>query len=270
MRCSRWSTAGRCWVKLSAPYESTHEGAPHYPAVAELARAARRPGARPDAVGDELATPRPGRPARPSAAPCTARQLAARRRDSAGKCWSTTPSRSTVSNRSAAPRPDDTSASTSRTSPTGAQMNVENYARYPSLVDRTVFVTGGADGIGSASRAELRPPGQQGRIRRHQRRVRRGDDPTLRRCRRHAHAACSTRSTCATSRRSSRRAPEPIDDLGGVTVLVNNAASDDRHTWDEMTVEYWNDRLEREPPALLLRDPGARAADARGRDSGRS
>ena len=24
------------------------------------------------------------------------------------------------------------------------------YARYPSLVDRTVFVTGGADGIGSA------------------------------------------------------------------------------------------------------------------------
>ena len=28
---------GRCWVKLSAPYESTHEGAPAYPAVATLA-----------------------------------------------------------------------------------------------------------------------------------------------------------------------------------------------------------------------------------------
>ena len=27
---------GRCWVKLSAPYESTHEGAPHYPAVTRL------------------------------------------------------------------------------------------------------------------------------------------------------------------------------------------------------------------------------------------
>ena len=25
-----------------------------------------------------------------------------------------------------------------------------NYASYPSLVDRTVFITGGADGIGSA------------------------------------------------------------------------------------------------------------------------
>jgi D-galactarolactone isomerase len=29
---------GRCWVKLSAPYESTPEGAPHYPTVTELAK----------------------------------------------------------------------------------------------------------------------------------------------------------------------------------------------------------------------------------------
>lgn len=28
---------GRCWVKLSAPYESTHDGAPHYPTVTALA-----------------------------------------------------------------------------------------------------------------------------------------------------------------------------------------------------------------------------------------
>ena len=26
-------------------------------------------------------------------------------------------------------------------------------------------------------------------------------------------------------------------------MLVNNAASDDRHTWEDMTVDYWNDRL---------------------------
>lgn len=30
---------GRCWVKLSAPYESTHDGAPRYPSVAVLAKA---------------------------------------------------------------------------------------------------------------------------------------------------------------------------------------------------------------------------------------
>ena len=33
-------------------------------------------------------------------------------------------------------------------------------------------------------------------------------------------------------------------DLGGITVLVNNAASDDRHGWEDMTVDYWNDRLD--------------------------
>jgi D-xylose 1-dehydrogenase len=32
-------------------------------------------------------------------------------------------------------------------------------------------------------------------------------------------------------------------DLGGITVLVNNAASDERHSWDEMTPEYWDDRI---------------------------
>lgn len=30
--------SGRCWVKLSAPYESTHDEAPQYPTVAALAR----------------------------------------------------------------------------------------------------------------------------------------------------------------------------------------------------------------------------------------
>ena len=32
-------------------------------------------------------------------------------------------------------------------------------------------------------------------------------------------------------------------ELGGFAVLVNNAASDDRHTWTEMTPDYWDDRL---------------------------
>ncbi len=36
---------------------------------------------------------------------------------------------------------------------------------------------------------------------------------------------------------------DAIRDLGGVRVLVNNAANDDRHDWREMTVEYWDDRL---------------------------
>ncbi len=33
------------------------------------------------------------------------------------------------------------------------------------------------------------------------------------------------------------------DKLGGIDILVNNAANDDRHTVAEVTPEYWNDRL---------------------------
>ena len=31
--------------------------------------------------------------------------------------------------------------------------------------------------------------------------------------------------------------------MGSLQVLVNNAANDDRHSWDEMTPEYWDDRI---------------------------
>jgi NAD(P)-dependent dehydrogenase (short-subunit alcohol dehydrogenase family) len=36
---------------------------------------------------------------------------------------------------------------------------------------------------------------------------------------------------------------EMAAEIGDFTVLVNNAASDDRHTWEEMTPDYWDDRL---------------------------
>ena len=32
------------------------------------------------------------------------------------------------------------------------------------------------------------------------------------------------------------------EQIGPITVLVNNAARDDRHDWREVTEEYWNER----------------------------
>ncbi len=34
-----------------------------------------------------------------------------------------------------------------------------------------------------------------------------------------------------------------IDELGGVDILLNNAANDDRHTVGEVTAEYWDQRM---------------------------
>jgi NAD(P)-dependent dehydrogenase (short-subunit alcohol dehydrogenase family) len=33
------------------------------------------------------------------------------------------------------------------------------------------------------------------------------------------------------------------EDMGGIDLVINNAASDDRHTIDDVTPEYWNDRM---------------------------
>lgn len=116
------------------------------------------------------------------------------------------------------------------------------YASYPSLVDRTVFITGGAAGIGAGMVEEFVKQGSK---------VAFADiDAT--------HAAATLERCAAWSPRhqprfyevdlvdipaTTRTIETAIGDLGSITVLVNNAASDDRHTWDEMTPEYWDDRL---------------------------
>lgn len=116
------------------------------------------------------------------------------------------------------------------------------YATYPSLVDRAVLVTGGADGIGSALVEEFVHQGS---------RVAFLDI--------NAGKAAATIARCTQS--EPRHHPlffevdlvdiealrsaiaTAADELGRIDVLVNNAASDDRHTWEDMTPEYWDDRL---------------------------
>ncbi len=117
-----------------------------------------------------------------------------------------------------------------------------HYASYPSLLDRTVFVTGGADGIGAGIVEEFVKQGS---------RVGFADvnqtnaDRTLERC-----AALEPRHQprfyhvdLLDIEATQEVIAQAIEDLGGIKVLVNNAASDDRHTWEEMTPEYWDDRI---------------------------
>jgi NAD(P)-dependent dehydrogenase (short-subunit alcohol dehydrogenase family) len=120
-------------------------------------------------------------------------------------------------------------------------MNTQ-YARYPSLVDRSVFVTGGADGIGRALVQQF--AGQGSRV---------GFADIQ------AGKAAEVVEACAVA--GARHRPRfyevdlvdiaalrrvcaaAIADLDGVAVLVNNAASDDRHSWEDMSPEYWDNRL---------------------------
>ena len=118
----------------------------------------------------------------------------------------------------------------------------QNYASYPSLVDRSVFITGGADGIGAGMVEQF--VGQGSRVGFADIQAERG--------------AQLVEVLNATNPRHTPRfydidlidigalqagIAQAQTDLDGIEVLVNNAASDDRHTWDEVSAEYWDDRM---------------------------
>lgn len=121
--------------------------------------------------------------------------------------------------------------------------DTRDYASYPSLRDRTVFVTGGADGIGSAIVQQFARQGSKvAFVDKNVEYARR----TVERCvaAGAVHAPRfyevdlldidALRTACASA----------VADLGGVTVLVNNAANDDRHDWREVTPEYFDNRIQ--------------------------
>ena len=114
-------------------------------------------------------------------------------------------------------------------------------ASYPSLHDRAVLVTGGAGGIGASVVEHFAKQGARvafldlaatagealadrvsaaGFSRPHFFECDLRDIVALRGAIQLAHAA-----------------------IGDVSVLVNNAAHDERHSWQDVTVEYWDDRL---------------------------
>ena len=112
-----------------------------------------------------------------------------------------------------------------------------SFANYPSLADRTVFVTGGASGIGETI---VRAFAAQGS------RVGFVDLDTARGERLAADlggsvrfAACDLRDIDALKAGFAALKA----DLGPCAVLINNAARDDRHGWEDVTPAYYDERI---------------------------
>jgi NAD(P)-dependent dehydrogenase (short-subunit alcohol dehydrogenase family) len=95
---------------------------------------------------------------------------------------------------------------------------VSGDARYPDLAGRTVFVSGGGSGIGEAFVRAFAAQGARVAF------VDVADGPSLARAVQAAVAAAGAA-------------------FGPVRVLVNNAARDDRHDFDTVTPEYWDENL---------------------------
>ena len=112
------------------------------------------------------------------------------------------------------------------------------YAKYPSLKDRSVFVTGGASGIGAEIvRAFAAQGSRVGFVDRDTTSANAlveavDGEVAFEECDlcdiealQHAFAALAER-------------------IGPAQALINNAARDDRHDWREVTAEYWDERFE--------------------------
>jgi NAD(P)-dependent dehydrogenase (short-subunit alcohol dehydrogenase family) len=113
-------------------------------------------------------------------------------------------------------------------------------AVYPSLASRVVFVTGGGSGIGASIVAAF------ARQRAKVAFVDIDERASAAVCRTVAEAGaeghfevCDVRDIAALRRAvgNARMA------LGPITILINNAARDDRHVSEEVTPEYWDERL---------------------------
>ncbi|SHG97676.1 SDR family NAD(P)-dependent oxidoreductase [Marivita hallyeonensis] len=112
----------------------------------------------------------------------------------------------------------------------------DSFARYPSLDGRTVFITGGASGIGAEIVKAFAAQGAKvGFIDL--------DDAS-------ADALVSDIDGTIAWEKADLRDIEALRaaferlkaKLGPASILVNNAARDDRHDWRKVTPEYWDER----------------------------
>jgi len=111
------------------------------------------------------------------------------------------------------------------------------FATYPSLKGKTVFITGGASGIGAELVRSFAAQGASvGFVD-----LDEANSQTL-----------SDTSDAITYEICDLKDIKCLQDalaklasrLGPATVLVNNAANDDRHSWQDVTPAYWDDRLQ--------------------------
>src|SRR5438105_14020862 len=117
----------------------------------------------------------------------------------------------------------------------------DNFARYPSLRDAVVLITGGASGIGAAMVEQFAL--QRARVafldvsdESAKQLVRRVSAPGV-------HPPEFVHCDLADIPQVKSAIKKIQKQLGPVRVLVNNAANDDRHKFEDVTPEYWDQRM---------------------------
>jgi D-xylose 1-dehydrogenase len=120
-------------------------------------------------------------------------------------------------------------------------IQTERFAHYPSLRDVVVLITGGASGIGAAMVELFALQGSKvGFLDVADESANRLVEDLRPRC---LHPPTFSRCDLTDIAALRTAAVQVEAQLGPVRVLVNNAASDDRHSFADVTPEYWDERM---------------------------
>jgi NAD(P)-dependent dehydrogenase (short-subunit alcohol dehydrogenase family) len=118
-------------------------------------------------------------------------------------------------------------------------MNQHTQSNYPSLKNKVVFISGGASGIGAAFVEAFHQQGSKVAFidldekSGHALVATLGEERAF-------FMPCNVRNIDAL-----KEVIETVEKKwGGIDVLINNAARDDRHAMEDVTVEYWDERIE--------------------------
>ncbi len=114
------------------------------------------------------------------------------------------------------------------------------FAKYPSLNEAVVFLTGGASGIGEETLRAFAAQGSRiGFVDLDAERGKAVADELRAKGATVEFEVCDLRDIEAL-----KRAFAALDaKLGAAAVLVNNAARDDRHGWEDVTTDYYDERI---------------------------
>jgi NAD(P)-dependent dehydrogenase (short-subunit alcohol dehydrogenase family) len=113
-------------------------------------------------------------------------------------------------------------------------------AVYPSLKGRTVLVTGGGSGIGEAVVEHFAAQGSKVGVLDIKKTESEALAARLRRKRQKVHFEHCDLTDIGALKRAIANVRKA---LGPITILINNAAHDERHTLEEVTPEYFDDRI---------------------------
>lgn len=114
---------------------------------------------------------------------------------------------------------------------------MSQFARYPSLVDRPVFITGGATGIGATLVQEfVRQGAKVGFVDV----ARAGGEALARELAGERHAPMFVEVDITDTPALERAIAAVRERFGPIRALLNNAANDQRHKIEDTTPEYWD------------------------------